>query len=153
MMRSARALAGSIIWLATATFAFSEDQAGRQPCPDVTSETMGCELVAWSRLQEPIPLPEATEPPSREAKAREGVGGASKGRIPDGDSEDHRPLQCFAGVIVRNEGQYWLKVSPKVALPLSDGQIAQRHEGKLVKVMGVVDTEGKTLQIERVEPI
>jgi hypothetical protein len=34
-------------------------QAGSpQPCPDTTAGALGCELIAWSKLQSPVPLPE-----------------------------------------------------------------------------------------------
>jgi len=56
MTRTAKALTVGISWLA-ASFSFCQNPVDRQPCPDVTAEAIGCELIAWSHLQEPVPLP------------------------------------------------------------------------------------------------
>src|SRR5579872_3430230 len=44
--------------LAFAPLALSQESRA-QPCPEVPPGTVGCQLVAWSHLQEPVPLPEA----------------------------------------------------------------------------------------------
>jgi hypothetical protein len=150
MTRPASALAASIFSLA-ATLTFSQDQAGRQPCPDVTSETMGCELIAWSRLQEPTPLPDATSPPDGQPKEKE------KGRLEkrvEGQESDLNPQrqssQTVTGVIVRNEEMYCLKVNADLTLVLDDQEVAQRYQGKRVNIKGLVDLELKTLRIESI---
>jgi uncharacterized protein DUF5818 len=133
MTRLASALTVSIFGLATATLMFCQNQAGRQPCPDVTEATMGCQLIAWSHLQEPVPLPDATSSPNRQAR--------------------DQFLQTFDGTIVRSEGQYLLEVSAGVALVLHDQEIAQRYEGKRVKINGWLDTTQKMLHIGSIEAI
>lgn len=45
------------------SLAFSQDGTP-QPCPDVEPGALGCEPVAWSRLQEPMPLPEPDAKPA-----------------------------------------------------------------------------------------
>jgi hypothetical protein len=112
---------------------FCQNQAGRQPCPDVTEATMGCELIAWSHLQEPLPLPDATSSPNHQ----------SRGQF----------LQPFDGTIVRSEGQYFLEVSAGVALVLHDQEIAQRYEGKRVKINGWLDADQEILHIDSIEEI
>ena len=57
------------------------------------------------------------------------------------------------GVVVRDQDQYCLRVSAEVNLMLDDRQIAQRHEGKQVRIEGVVDREKKTLHIVSITPV
>jgi hypothetical protein len=47
---------GLAFLLLTVQWTFSQDGAP-QPCPDMTAGTLGCELIEWSHLQEPVPLP------------------------------------------------------------------------------------------------
>jgi hypothetical protein len=66
MTRLAQALMVSILCLAPAKLSLSQNPPERQPCPDVTAEAIGCELIAWSHLQEPVPLP-LTPPDDRQS--------------------------------------------------------------------------------------
>ena len=62
MNRATITLAGLALFLVTTPLASSQD-ASPQPCPEVTSQALGCEPVAWSGLQEPVPLPEPDTKP------------------------------------------------------------------------------------------
>jgi hypothetical protein len=155
MTRPVNALAGSLFWLATATLTFSQDQAGHQPCPDVTSETMGCELIAWSRLQEPVPLPDATSPPDRQdrqAYEKERLEKRAKGQESDANPQ-HQSSQTVTGIIVRNEAMYWLRVNADLTLLLDDQEVAQRYQGRQVNIKGLVDLELKTLRIDSIQSV
>jgi hypothetical protein len=152
MTRPVSMLAGSLFWLATATLAFPQDQAGHQPCPDVTSETIGCELIAWSRLQEPIPLPDATSPPDRQAYQKDGLEKRAKGQEPDVKGQ-RQSSQTVTGVIVQNDAMYCLKVNADLTLVLDDQEVAQRYQGKRVNIKGVVDIELRALRIESIQAI
>ena len=57
-MKQKFAWIGLAFLFVVAPLAFSQDGTP-QPCPDVESGALGCEPVAWSRLQEPMPLPGA----------------------------------------------------------------------------------------------
>jgi hypothetical protein len=72
-MERTQSLLGLALFLAVAPLAFTQDGTA-QPCPDVTPGTLGCQLVAWSQLQEPVPLP---EPETKPAPPREQQPGQS----------------------------------------------------------------------------
>jgi hypothetical protein len=53
----------ALLLLAFAPMAFSQER-NAQPCPQVKPGIIGCELVAWSHLQEPVPLPQPETKPA-----------------------------------------------------------------------------------------
>ncbi|MGA8489325.1 MAG: hypothetical protein WB711_02820, partial [Terriglobales bacterium] len=62
MKRGAGTFLGLALFLLFSSSAFSQG-ASPQPCPEVTEDTLGCEPIAWSQLQAPVPLPDPdTEP-------------------------------------------------------------------------------------------
>ena len=118
MTRPVNVLTVSVFWLITATLTFCQSQAERQPCPDVAAETTGCELIAWSHLQDPVPLPHATSPP-------------------DGQSQEAAKVsssQSIAGVTGCREERHHPATGPDVALLLDDQEMAQSCEGNWVMV-------------------
>ena len=125
MKRPASALA-AWVFLTTAILCVAQGPPDRQPCPDVTAEAEGCELIAWSHLQEPIPLPQATAPPHHET---------------------------IAGIIVIKRQQAWLRVTADAAFLLDGGELTVGYEGRQVRIAGVVDRELKTLHVESIQPI
>ena len=86
MTRLAQVLMVSILCLAPAKPSLSQNP-GRQPCPDVTAEAIGCELIAWSKLQEPVPLP-LTPPDDRQPSEPE-----RQERVAAQNVERHESLQ------------------------------------------------------------
>jgi hypothetical protein len=140
MKRPANVLVSLAFWLATTAFSFSQNQLNQQACPDVADEALGCELIAWSHLQEPVPLPEATSPPERPKE--------QANEVPRAQS-----LQTMTGFIVLNQGQYCLRVNDQLVLVLDDQKTAQRHEGERVKIQGMLDADRKTLRVEGISPI
>ena len=148
-------LAVSAFWLVMATPVFSQNQPARQPCPDVDAETLGCELIAWSSLQQPRPLPDATSPPDRQPKETEPEkrrGEEPKRRAASATSQRDQSLQTIAGVIVRNDGLYCLRVSSSVDLPLDDQKLAQRYDGKRVLVTGTLRPDDRILRVDHINP-
>jgi Protein of unknown function (DUF5818) len=139
MRRAANALAFLAFWLVTTPFSFSQNKLNEQPCPDCAEEALGCELIAWSQLNEPAPLPDATSPST----------------LPEESANEFRSQfpQTFTGVIFQNEGRYCLRVNAGLALMLDDQRTAQRHEGERVKIKGRLDAGGTTLRVQAISPI
>src|SRR5208282_4870841 len=96
-------LLGLGLFLATASLALAQDAA--QPCPDVTPNTLGCELVAWSHLQEPVPLPELQSQPDQQT-----------GQAPDSQASRQR----ITGIVVRQGEKYVLKAGDTTTYQLDD---------------------------------
>jgi hypothetical protein len=95
MTWTTEALTVAVFWLA-ASLSFCQNPVDRQPCPDVTAEAMGCELIAWSKLQEPVPLP-LTLPDDRQPSQPE-----RQERVSDQNTERHQSLQTVVGVVVKD---------------------------------------------------
>jgi hypothetical protein len=141
----------SIFWLATATLSFSQNPAARQPCPDVTADALGCELIAWSQLQAPVPLPDADHQADQQLEqARPEAAPA-----PESNARHDQLLQTVTGVVVRNDGRYSLQRRPEATLLLlcDDPRRLQYYEGRQVQINGRVDAELQTLQVAGVAPV
>jgi hypothetical protein len=96
--------------LAFAPLAFSQ-QGSAQPCPAVTPGTLGCQLVAWSRLQEPVPLPEPETKPAPDQQP---------GKSQDSRTQTQASRQRVMGIIVRQGEKYVLKAGDSTTYQLDD---------------------------------
>jgi hypothetical protein len=146
MKRPKQALTILGFWLTSAAFLFSQNQLGQRPCPD--EDGVGCELIAWSQLQEPVPLPEASSPPDRPGDKE----GAASSEL-QAEARGPQSPQTVLGVIVKNQGRYCLRVNGGLDLVMDDQRIAQRHESERVRIEGVVDKARKTLRVEVITPV
>jgi hypothetical protein len=145
MKRPKQALTILAFWLTSAALLFSQNQLAPRPCPD--EDAVGCELIAWSQLQEPVPLREASSPPDRPGDKE----GAASSEL-QSETRGAQFPQTVVGVIVKNQGRYCLRVNGWLDLVLDDQRIAQRHESERVRIEGVVDKERKTLRVEVITP-
>jgi hypothetical protein len=153
MKRGARTLFGLALFLLVSSWSFSQD-ASPQPCPDVKPDTLGCEPVAWSQLQEPVPLP---EPGSAEPGTAEP--GTAPASSPDQRSaqsassqvQPDAPKQSIKGIIVRQGEKFVLKAGDNTTYQLDDQNKARQYQDKQVSVVGVLDADSNTLHIETIE--
>ena len=139
MQRATHTLLGLALSLALAPLAFTQDGAA-QPCPDVTPGTLGCELVAWSHLQEPVPLPEPESKPDQQP-----------GQSPDAQTQPQASRQSLTGIIVREGEKYVLKVGDNTTYQLDDQDRARRYQDKQVLLVGRLDAHSNTFHIETIE--
>jgi Protein of unknown function (DUF5818) len=146
MKRETNTLLGLALFLAIAPFAFSQDGTP-QPCPDVTG-TLGCELVAWSQLQEPVPLPEPdtrpVPPPDQQRRPQPGQSASSP-------AHPSASRQSITGIIVRQGEKCVLKAGDNTTYQLDDQNKARQYQDKQVKVVGRLDVDSNTLHIESIE--
>jgi hypothetical protein len=77
MKPETNSLVSLAFFLIVTPLAFSQSGAV-QPCPDVRPGTLGCELIEWSRLQEPVPLPEPDAKPVPPKDQPDALPGRSK---------------------------------------------------------------------------
>src|ERR1700722_16211372 len=137
MRQATNPLIGLALFLAVATVAFSQDGAP-QPCPDVTG-TLGCQLVAWSHLQEPVPLPESKPAPPADQQP---------GHSPDSQTEPQSSKQSITGIIVREGKKYVLKAGNNTTYQLDDQEKARHYQDQQVIVVGRLNTETNTVHVE-----
>jgi Protein of unknown function (DUF5818) len=148
MKQETNTLLGLVFFLVIApVLAFSQDGAA-QPCPDVTAGTLGCELVAWSHLQEPVPLP---EPETKPVPLPDGQGDPQPGQSPNSQAQPQVSRQSITGIIVRQGEKYVLKAGDNTTYQLDDQNRARQYQDKQVKVVGRLDADSNTFHIESIE--
>jgi len=123
--------------------AFSQDGTP-QACPDVSPGALGCEPVAWSRLQEPIPLPEPDAKPAPPADQQNNQSSNSA-------AGPQAPKQGITGIVVKHGEKYVLKAGNHTTYQLDDERRAAQHQDRQVKVAGRLDADSSTLHIESIE--
>jgi len=128
------------LFLAMTSLALAQDTA--QPCPDVSPNALGCELVAWSHLQEPVPLPESQSQPDEQA-----------GQPRDSQDQPQASRQRITGIIVRQGEKYVLKAGDTATYQLDDQDRSKRYQDKQVLVVGRLDADNHTFHIESIELI
>jgi hypothetical protein len=147
MKRGAGTLLGLALFLLVSSWAFSQD-ASPQPCPDVTPDTLGCEPVAWSQLQEPVPLPEpGTAPAPSPDQQPDQQSAQSTGSQVQPDT----PKQSIKGIILRQGEKFVLKAGDNTTYQLDDQNKARQYQDKQVNVVGILDADSNTLHIETIE--
>jgi hypothetical protein len=142
-MKQRFAWIGLVFLFVVPPLAFSQDGTP-QPCPDVEPGALGCEPVAWSRLQEPTPLP---EPDAKPAPSRDPQAGQSS----NSPAQPQTPKQSITGIIVKQGEKYVLKAGDNTTYQLDDQSSAAQYQGKQVKVVGILDADNNTLHIEGIE--
>jgi hypothetical protein len=140
MQRATNTLLGLTLVLAIAPCAFPQD-GGAQPCPEVAPDAIGCQLVAWSHLQEPVPLPESESKPAPDPQP--------------GQSLDVQTQQAsrqrITGIIVRQGEKFVLEAGDNTTYQLDDQERARRYQDKQVLVAGSWDAATNTFHIDTIE--
>jgi Protein of unknown function (DUF5818) len=152
MKRGASTLLGLALFLLVSSWAFSQD-ASFQPCPDVKPDTLGCEPVAWSQLQEPVPLPEpdSAEPGTAPAPSPDQQPDQQSAQSTGSQVQPDTPKQTIKGIIVRQGEKFVLKAGDNTTYQLDDQNKARQYRDKQVSVVGVLDPDSNTLHIETIE--
>jgi hypothetical protein len=109
-------------------------------------EILGPQLVVWSQLQKPHPVPQPLPPPERADQTDSAQTDASQ-------AQEQPSTQSFTGTIVKDGGKYLLKVSETSAYQIDDQQKARLYEGKQVRIAGSLDPKNNILHITSIELI
>jgi hypothetical protein len=117
---------GILGWLLMAGIAVAQDDG---PSPLFTSD-----LVAWSSMSAPQPLPQT-----------DGAQGS--------DTSTGPSTNRFSGTILRQGQDYFLHVSSSTSYQLDHPEVARLYEGTQVVVLGALDPEGKQIRIRKIAPV
>jgi hypothetical protein len=114
---------------------------------------LGPQLIAWSQLQKPYPVPQRPDPlPPPETKPDSK---ASPDQKQDPKGQQPEPGQSTAssitGTIVIMSGKYALATADNVTYQLDDQDKAKRYDGKQVKVMGTLDRTTGIIHVRSIE--
>jgi hyperosmotically inducible protein len=128
-------LLGLVLLLPFTSMAFSQDSTPH-PCPDVTSETLGCELVEWSKLQEPVPLPN----PDPDAKpVPPGERDPQSGQTPNVQTRRQASIRTQQG---NGKSDLELTSSIRRSIVADDSLSTCAHNVKIVVQNGVATLKG-----------
>jgi len=85
--------------------------------------------------QTPQQTPQPSQPPDQRAQPA------------PGDQAQAQPDQVFHGTIVKSGDKYVLQDASGKSYDMDHQELAQKYEGKQVRVKGVLDPDGKTIHI------
>jgi len=116
-----------------------------QPRPALPPDILGPQLIAWSQLQKPQPVPQLMLEPDRPMQQPD----VQRANPPAKQEQPAAPP--FKGTIIKNGTRYVLKVSSNSAYQIDDQDRPKQYEGKPVKIAGTLDADGKSLHIIDIE--
>jgi hypothetical protein len=139
---------GGLLLALTVPLVFGQE-AQRPQAPPSPEDLLAAstELIAWSYLQKPKPVPEPLPPPDK------GVPEPDQQAAPPPASQapDQVQTQTFSGKIVKNGDKYVLKVSSGTSYQLEGQGDAKQYEDKDVKVVGTLDSSSNTIRVQKIE--
>ena len=137
-------------------------QPPAQPAPGRSEGIFGLQLIAWSELQKPQPVPQQPEPmPAPDTKSGEQPSqapqeqpsqnqGKKNQQQPEPETQE-TTSQSVNGTVVKTGGKYVLETSDNLAYQLDDQEKAKEYEGKHVKVMGTLDRTTGIIHVRSIE--
>jgi hypothetical protein len=139
----------------------AQDPAAR-PAPSTGDGILGPQLIAWSEMQKPQPVPQRPEPvPVPDSNAHKQAG-------PTEDTPQQQPAQdakapaqpkqgpaaqTLSGTVIKLGNKYVLKTTDKQTYELDDQDRAREYEGKQVKIVGSLDRTTNMIHITSIELI
>jgi len=123
---------------------------------------LGPQLIAWSEMQKPLPVPQRPEPvpvPDSNADKQAGPTEDTPQQPPAQDAkapaqEKQGPAaQTLSGTVIKLGDKYVLKTTDKQTYELDDQDKAREYEGKQVKIIGLLDRTTNMIHITSIELI
>lgn len=141
-MRRALSLATLVLCLALIHMARAQNsQKPKHPSPE-----NGTELIAWTQLQEPRPIPSADglTVPGRQTDGITPVIGMT-------NDFSIQPVQSFSGAVISADGEYLLKMADGVNYYLDDQELGKEFEGKDVRVTGNLIPGSDLIKVQEIK--
>ena len=141
--------------LLVAGLSFAQEQSPAKPAPGQNEHILGPQLIAWSEMQKPQPVPQQPQPiPAPDTKADQPT--PSPDNRPDSKAQpepdaQQSTAQSVSGTIVKAGGKYVLQTADNMAYQLDDQEKASQYEGKHVKITGTLDRTTGILHVRTVE--
>jgi hypothetical protein len=117
--------------------------------PVLPLNILGPQLIVWSQLQKPQPVPQPLPAADRDTQRPDSQPAPTQVAPP----QQQPPLQTFVGTIVKDGSRYVLQASGKNVYPLDDQDKARQYEGKQVRIAGILDAHENSLHIASIELI
>ena len=141
-MRRALSLATLVLCLALIHMARAQNsQKPKHPNPE-----NGTELIAWTQLQEPRPIPSADglTVPGRQTDGITSLVGTT-------NDFSIQPVQSFSGAVISADGEYLLKVADGINYYLDDQELGKKFEGKDVQVTGNLVPGSDLIKVQEIK--
>jgi hypothetical protein len=131
-----------------------------RPASSTGDGILGPQLIAWSEMQKPQPVPQRPEPvpvPNSNADKQAGPTEATPKQQPAPDTkapaqEKQGPAaQTLSGTVIKLGNKYVLKTTDKQTYELDDQDKAREYEGKQVKIVGSLDRTTNVIHITTIE--
>lgn len=129
-----------------------------QPSPEVSPLDPGTQLIGWTEMQEPHPVPQPDphtrplpDPQPEQQKDRQNPDQANQPA--PSPRQDEPTSEVFTGTIVKAGESYVLKAAGGTTYNLDDQEKARPFEGKRVRISGKLATSSKTIQIGSIQPL
>ena len=149
----------SATMLCLAGMAMAQESPAK-PAPGISDGVLGLQLIAWSELQKPQPVPQKPEPlpppdttaePSQQqnpAQSQPSQGSQQTQPVPE---TQQSTIQSITGTVVKIGNKYVLETEDNIAYQLDDQDRAKQFEGKHVKVLGTLDRSTGIIHIKSIE--
>jgi hypothetical protein len=133
-----------------------------RPAPSSPDGILGPQLIAWSEMQKPQPVPQRPEPipvPDSNADKQAGSTEDTPKQQPAPDTkapaqEKQGPAaQTLSGTVIKLGNKYVLKTTDQQTYELDDQDRAREYEGKQVKIVGSLDPTTNMIHITSIELI
>ena len=135
-------------------------EVAARPAPSTGDGILGPQLIAWSEMQKPQPVPQRPEPvpvPNSNADKQAGPTEETPKQQPAPDTkapaqEKQGPAaQTLSGTVIKLGNKYVLKTTDKQTYELDDQDKAREYEGKQVKIVGSLDRTTNMIHITSIE--
>jgi hypothetical protein len=147
-----------------------EHQSNPAPIPDAAA-LASSDLIAWSGMQEPAPVPPSGQPgtqqqplgpdphaetqPQRNPTPSPDTEPATQpaAQQPQSPDQNQTPAaRTFLGTITKQDGSYVLKTGAS-SYQLDAQDKAKQFEGQKVRVVGILDPAGQSIQVQSIDPV
>jgi len=128
-----------------------------RPAPWTSDAILGPQLIAWSELQKPQPVPQQPQPLPPPDKEQPPSSSEPPQNAPQPDAQqpghdaDQPATQNITGTVVKVSGKYVLETEDNLAYQLDDQDKAKQFEGKHVKVIGTLDRTTGIIHVSNIE--
>lgn len=145
MYRKTSIFGGVLLTIAVPLGFAQNPQASSPKTPEDLLAT-AADLVAWSYMQEPKPVPQPLPPPDKGVPQPD----TTPSQPPAPQAPEPVTAQTFSGKIVKDSGKFMLKVSDSTSYQLDVQDGLGQYEGKNVKVTGTLETGG-AIHVTKIE--
>jgi Protein of unknown function (DUF5818) len=121
-----------------------------QPAAWTSDGILGPQLIAWSEMQKPKPVPQQPQPLPPPDNQQPPSSSEAPPNPPQPDSQQPA-TQSITGTVAKVSGKYVLETEDNSAYQLDDQDKAKQFEGKRVKVKGTLDRTTSTIHVTSIE--